>query len=240
MNRFRLKVILGLFFSTFFIRLGFFLVGFFVCVLLRNVNRVFLPIGVACLAFDLIVSVIDTARCVSAMKKSTGDPDADAVLQAAGSDTPYEDVARAVDKLIGTDTAKYDRPGNLYLPVADRMKLQLADYMNAKDAAEVFRMISDEEAKEGEALSFSSLVGTRYSDGKTYYVLNFNLAHEEYSLSFNMLFRHSVLDPRRDIRIECSGDRDAFYEEVLHHYIFTRYENTVPEHVDVICGSNRG
>ena len=241
MNKMKRKVAMGLFISSFFFRFGFCLILFVVGVALGSVNIWFLRFGVAALLFDLIVSVIDTIRCLAVTKNSSGNPAVDDLFAAMDDpDATEDDISDIVDRM--AHRYRVDRPDNPFLPVAEQLKETLKEGMTVKEATEVFREVAESsevsELYTDEEVFFIALVGRRHEDGKKYFVLNFNLGHGRDSMSVNMLFKHRLSDPDTHLTIYCDEGREAFYQEVYDHARFQKYEKEVPLFIDVVCGNN--
>lgn len=236
MNKFYLKVVFGLFISTFFFRLGFCLVIFLLGLILSRINTAYLAVGVAFLAFDLIVSVMETVKCLSVVKD--GDDECSKLLYSGlRSNTPYEDIAKLVESLTGIPEWPYDRPGNRYLPLAGELKEALPEDVTVKEAVRIFKEITDAHIKEGENIEYDSLEGTRYSDLKTYYVLHIILYSEGFTLNMNLLFRKSIFTTETASSIMCDGDREKFYSDLMEDHAYLKFKDLVPMHIDIMCGS---
>lgn len=241
MNKLKRQVALGLFISSFFFRFGFCLLFFVIGVLLQGVSIWFLRIGVAALVLDLIVSLIDTVRCMGATKNSTGDKRVDDLFSALNEpETTSEDLEDIVGRLSGMGRYRVDRPDNPFIPVTEQLKEKLKKGMPIRQLTEAFREVAESpdvsKLYTDEEIFFNALVGRRDADGKKYFLLNFNLGKGKESLSVNMFFKHKLSDPNTHLTIYCDEGREAFYQEVYAHERFRKYENEVPLFIDVICG----
>lgn len=239
MRKFRMQVFLGLFVSSFFFRFGFCILLFIAGLLLSGVSMTFFRIGLACLLLDFVVSLIDAVRCMSAIKGKTGDPQLDEFVRVIfndKTDTPYTDLDKAMEALTGLPNRTYDLPDNKYLPLANQMKEKIHERIKTAEAAEVFREAAEGSGFEDETIIFHSWVGKRYADGKKYFIMQYKLYSDGYTLSFDMLYKHVFSDPNTILEVICDAGREAFYQEVSDHQRFQKRKDEVPLHIDVVCG----
>ena len=132
MNKFKWRMAVMSFLSYFFLRLGIFLFAGLILCAFGTRNRMCLAIGVALIAFDLIVSIIETVKMFLIIRNSKH-PYIRGVNDAINSDDPYGNM----DRLTGALPDDPNVAGGKLAPIF--LKQSLKNRHDAASCVEGFR-----------------------------------------------------------------------------------------------------